>query len=150
MVNPANSTSDLLHNAALVFVYSSFLGIAAISVDRFLAIHLHLRYQELVTHKRVVAVVISIWVFSTVSAQIWHMASEDVAALVDIIIQSFCYIITAAVYCKIYFTVQRHAKQMQAQQIQVAQNNQINARAVIGQSAVGYCYYKPTEKSRVF
>ena len=29
-------------------------------------------------------------------------------------------------------------------------NNQINARALIGQSAVGYCYYKPTEKSRDF
>ena len=28
--------------------------------------------------------------------------------------------------------------------------NQINARALIGQSAVGYCYYKATEKSRVF
>ena len=37
-------------------------SVAAVSVDRFLAIHLHLRYQELVTHKRVVAVVISIWV----------------------------------------------------------------------------------------
>ena len=34
---------------------ASFLGIVAVSVDRFLAIHLHLRYQELVTHKRVVA-----------------------------------------------------------------------------------------------
>ena len=42
----------------------SFLGVAAVSVDRFLAIHLHLRYQELVTHKRVVAVVILIWVLS--------------------------------------------------------------------------------------
>ena len=29
-------------------------------------------------------------------------------------------------------------------------NNQINARALIGQSAVGYCYYKPTEKSCAF
>ena len=29
-------------------------------------------------------------------------------------------------------------------------NNQINAHALIGQSAVGYCYYKPTEKSCVF
>ena len=27
-------------------------------------------------------------------------------------------------------------------------NNQINARALIGQSAVGYCAGKPTEKSR--
>ena len=29
-------------------------------------------------------------------------------------------------------------------------NNQINARALIGQSAVGYCAGKPSEKSRVF
>ena len=29
-------------------------------------------------------------------------------------------------------------------------NNQINARALIGQSAVGYCAGKPTEKSRAF
>ena len=28
-------------------------------------------------------------------------------------------------------------------------NNQISARALIGQSAVGYFYYKPTEKSCV-
>ena len=29
-------------------------------------------------------------------------------------------------------------------------NNQINTRALIGQSAVGYCAGKPTEKWRVF
>ena len=29
-------------------------------------------------------------------------------------------------------------------------NNQINARPLIGQSAMGYCAGKPTEKSRVF
>ena len=29
-------------------------------------------------------------------------------------------------------------------------NNQINARALIGQSAVSYCASKPTEKSRIF
>ena len=38
-----------------------------VSGDIFLAImHLHPRYQELVTHKRVVAVAISIWVFSAI------------------------------------------------------------------------------------
>ena len=29
-------------------------------------------------------------------------------------------------------------------------NNQINARALIGQSAMGYCARKPMEKSHVF
>ena len=57
-----------LYTAQRLFGYllcvASFLGITALTVDRFLAIHLHLRYQELVTHKRVIAVVISIWVIS--------------------------------------------------------------------------------------
>jgi len=40
-----------------------FLGVLALlSVNSFLAIHLHLRYKQFVTHKRVVSVVISIWV----------------------------------------------------------------------------------------
>ena len=47
-----------------LFSVPTFFGVMALSVDRFLAIHLHLRYQELVTHKRVVAVVIVIWVLS--------------------------------------------------------------------------------------
>ena len=34
--------------------------------------------------------------------------------------------------------------------IVILYNNQINARALIGQSAVVYCAGKPTEKSRVF
>ena len=33
---------------------------------------------------------------------------------------------------------------------QVLYNNQINARALIGQSAMVYCAGKPTEKSPVF
>ena len=49
---------------SVLFAGASFLGVMALSVDRFLAIRLHLRYKELVTHKRVVAAVISIWVFS--------------------------------------------------------------------------------------
>ena len=39
-----------------VFALVSSLGVVVVSADRFLAIHLHLRYHELVTRKRVVAV----------------------------------------------------------------------------------------------
>ena len=49
---------------AITLIFASHFGVFALAVDRFLAIQLHLRYQELVTHKRVVAVVISVWVFS--------------------------------------------------------------------------------------
>ena len=47
-----------------LFCYASIFGAVALTADRFLAIHLHLRYRELVTHKRAVAVVVSIWVLS--------------------------------------------------------------------------------------
>ena len=46
-----------------MFSFTSFLGVMSLIVDRFLAIHLHLRYQELVTHRGVIAVVVSMWVF---------------------------------------------------------------------------------------
>ena len=39
---------------------------------------------------------------------------------------------------------------IQYQEYIILYNNQINARAMIGQSAMGYCAGKPTEKSRVF
>ena len=41
---------------SFLFAFASFFGVVALAVDRFLAIHFHLRYQELVTQKRVVAV----------------------------------------------------------------------------------------------
>ena len=46
------------------FVDATFLGVVAVSLDRFLAVHLHLRYQELVSHMRVVVMVVSIWMCS--------------------------------------------------------------------------------------
>ena len=61
---PSCNNSRVFYISANLFLASSFLSVVAVSVDRFLAVHLHLRYQELVTHRRVVIVVISIWVLS--------------------------------------------------------------------------------------
>ena len=64
IVNPTYFFKTVFMIIAILFPYASFFLVVAIGVDRFLAIHLHLRYQELVTHKRVVALVISIWTLS--------------------------------------------------------------------------------------
>jgi len=59
MVNLSNSASRTAFNIIVPLLgNASFFTVVAISVDRFLAIHLHLRYQELVTYKRVVTAVI--------------------------------------------------------------------------------------------
>ena len=45
-----------------ILVLASHFGVISLTVDRFLAIHLHLRYQELVTHKRVVVSCVRLWI----------------------------------------------------------------------------------------
>ena len=82
-----------------LFVFPSFFGVFAITVDRFLAIHLHnLRYQKLVTHKRVVAVVISFWVFSVIAC-FWY-ESISVLSVMSVV----CIITTGLLYCKKHAT----------------------------------------------
>ena len=45
-----------------ILVLASHFGVISLIVDRFLAIHLYLRYQELVTHKRVVVSCVRLWI----------------------------------------------------------------------------------------
>ena len=43
--------------------HASVFGVITLGIDRFLAVHLHLRYQEIVTRRRVVTLVIFVWIF---------------------------------------------------------------------------------------
>ena len=140
MANPTYFTNTAFNMISPLFASASFFSVVAISVDRFLAVHLHLRYQELVTHKRVVAVVISIWVFSAFLTSIGFWISLDGILLVDLVTQSVGYIITGIIYCRIYFIVRRHSDQIHCQQIQVAQNSQIESAAWQRKSAVNTLY----------
>ena len=65
--NPTYKITDDVYGITATFLScASFFGVTALTADRFLAIKLHLRYQELVTHRRVVAVVTKIWLLSLV------------------------------------------------------------------------------------
>ena len=122
--------------------YASFFCVLALTVDRFLAIHLHLRYQEFVTHKRVVAVVISIMVLSSFLSSVpwWTLGSfRQIYTAFDI----FCFAILTLVYCKIYLTVRRHRNQIQSLQVQQdeGQNREMMANvARLVKLAVGTFY----------
>ncbi|XP_078381785.1 adenosine receptor A2a-like [Oculina patagonica] len=126
---------------------ASFFGIVAISVDRFLAIHLHLRYQELVTHKRVVAMVISIWVLSAFLSLVLFWLPSDLRSMFLSAGGVVFLFVTTIVYLRIFLAVQNHKNQIQALQIQevqqVAQNGNMANRAMfvsLRKSAVGVFY----------
>ena len=69
------------------FCISSLFKVVAISVDRFLAV-LHLRYQELVTHKRVIAAVISIWLFSALTSSDLFWAPLVITLVIRLVIMT--------------------------------------------------------------
>ena len=102
---------------------ASFFGVVALAADRFLALHLHLRYQELVTHKRVVAVVISIWIISAIPMLLFIWI-PNAAKIISVPVDSVCYLTTAFFYFKIYLAVRHHSNQNHVLQAQLAQNNE--------------------------
>ena len=128
--------------------YASFFGVTALTVDRFLAIHLHLRYQEIVTHKRVVAVVIFIWVFSAFLSFLmlsfylgWLSVNWVTLLAVSAGIEVSCLITSALLYCKIYLAVRHHANQIHALQVQQdAQDNEMANASRLRKSAIGTFY----------
>ncbi|XP_068712058.1 melanocyte-stimulating hormone receptor-like [Montipora foliosa] len=99
------------------FTYASFFGILSLSLDRFLAIHLHLRYQELVTYQRVVTSVISVWVLSGLNSLIWLIRFRIAYVLFAITVVS-CFVVSGVLNSKIYATVRRHAHQIHSLQVQ--------------------------------
>jgi len=125
------------------FCSASFLVVLAVSVDRFLAIHLHLRYQELVTHKRVVAVVISIWLLSASLPFVMFSIPLDIYSLIAGIGGIVVLVITTMVYIRIYLAVRRHKNQINIQVLQVrqvAQAREVATFSNLVKSAVGTFY----------
>ncbi|XP_078382995.1 melanocortin receptor 4-like [Oculina patagonica] len=109
----------------------SLLTITAITVDRFLALHYHMRYVTLVTKSRVKYTLVIIWFFCflVTGFEFWSVRVHRFLSGLVIII---CLLISAFSYIKIYLIVRRHQLYIHAQQQSVqsfnAENNLNMAR----------------------
>jgi len=137
-----NATSIAYRIIGIVFTFASFFGVVSLSADRFLAIYLHLRYQELVTHKCAVAVVISTWVLSAIISSMfdyWNLG--DIFQVILGIVSTVCIITTTFFNFKIYVAVRRHTHKIQALQVQqAAQNEEMTNVGRLRKSAVTTVY----------
>ena len=112
--------------------YVSFFGVTTISVDRFLAIHLHLKhqelltYQEIVTYKRVVATVILSWLLGASLALTGVLSHENVFNLAGVTVVLVCLLTMGLIYFKISIVVRRHTVQVHAQPAQAVAPNEEN------------------------
>jgi len=108
---------------ANMFGFASFFCVTALSADRFLSVHFNLRYRELVTHRRVVGVVISIWVISAFLSLVRIFIDKKIMYLIFAIIQFTCIISAAYFTFKIYVATRSHTGQIRAQQVQRSSQN---------------------------
>ena len=127
------------------FCISSLLNVVTISVDRFLAVHLHLRYQELVTHKRVIAAVILKWLFSAViCSDLFWAPLFIISQVIRLVIMTVCFILVVIVYWRIYIVLKRHKIQIEGLQIQEVQqgvqNGDLSNFLKLRKSALGTFY----------
>ena len=127
------------------FCISSLLNVVTISVDRFLAVHLHLRYQELVTHKRVIAAVISIWLFSAITSfGVFWDSLFIISQVIGLVIMTVCLILVVTVYWRISIVLKRHKIQIEGLQIQEVQqevqNDDLSNFLKLRKSALGTFY----------
>ena len=141
----SNPTLKIFYVAFVVAAHllhcASFFGVTALTEDRFLAVYLHLRYNELVTHKHVVLAVILIWMLSAILSLIKFFVSEKTASVIFGFFGAVCLTTTAVLYCKIYLVVRQHVNQIHAMQIQHdAQNCEMANAARLRKSAFGTFY----------
>ena len=125
MVNELTKTNVLFPGLGKTTVTSlcgvSLGTITAITVDRFMALHYHMRYAILVTETRVKCTVATIWLI-TFNSSCVHFWNERALDLLNAVSISICLIISTFSYIKIYLIVRQHQRQIHIQQ-QAVQNS---------------------------
>ena len=117
---------------ANLFISATLFLVIVLCAERFIAIHYYLRYQELVTHKRVVAVVVSIWVLSGLFSLMRLWISNSIMYVVFGITELACIIAATFFSVRIYSSARLHVNQIQVLQLQHATQNaqMVNVRTI--------------------
>ena len=139
VVQPLYIASELTENnlqyQVLAVISFSACGVSlstmtAISVDRFLALHYHMRYPNLMTILRAMYTAATLWLinFLLTLLSFWNMKAYYFAAAVGIAI---CLIISTVCYIRIYGIVRHHQLQIHVQQQAVENFNTENTQSML-------------------
>lgn len=114
---------ELSYTATTILCGASLSTTTAISVDRLLALLLGLRYRQVVTVRRVMALVVTIWLSSILIAAVVYysyliaLGMASAGLVLCIVISTFC-------YTKIYHTLRLSRAQVQDQGNQGQRNGE--------------------------
>lgn len=113
-----NLTTRLLTSIWLIMSYSacgiSLCTMTAIAVDRFLALHYHLRYSTMVTSFRIKTFLTALWLKSFIFSGIYFWSVRIFFLYITIFV-CLCLIISVFCYVRIFKIVRHQQKKIQCQ-----------------------------------
>lgn len=93
----------------LLFMFVSISTLVMISTERWLALHFHLRYREIVTVSRTLISICGTWFFCTVSVIAWPIGLDMYTfTAIGITVITIAAILLLFTYIKIFLVLRRH------------------------------------------
>lgn len=89
--------------------------LTAMSIDRYLALHLHLRYEQVVTERKTTGLLILVWFFSGLYPLISSLDEKPATSSLIASTIAICLLAVSFTWIKIYQVVRRHQAQIQDQ-----------------------------------
>ena len=149
-----SSSYSLLSKARFFLIIQlccvSLETMTAISVDRYLALHYHMRYPNMMTSRRATCVAATFWCKNVILSllSIWK---KNTIFLVAVLFVALCLFISSITYNAIYRIVRHHQHQIHAQQqavqsMNAEQNLKIQAKKRAANTFIYYicmllCYF---------
>ena len=113
------TTGAMLYPFGTYLAIYSFMAIAAVTVDRYLALVLHLRYAAIITISRVIKFNIAVFIVSfPVVLCYWFLRIDWIrtaSLFIVLFLFIFCTFAIPFCYCRIFMILRRHKKQLQDQ-----------------------------------
>ena len=136
-----NLTKRLLTSIWLIMSYSacgiSLCTMTAIAVDRFLALHYHLRYSTMVTSFRIKTILTALWLKSFIFSGIYFWSVRIFFLYITIFV-CLCLIISVFCYVRIFKIVRHQQKKIhcQHQAVNLPQGSTISNLLQLEKSAI--------------
>lgn len=127
------TTRMLLESIGNITTGASVLTMAGATIERSLALYLHLRYNELVTVRRVLLAAASFWIFliALVVLRVFFIR-PDVYNTISVTIISSCLLSTYLAYTKIWRCVRQHERRIDVHTMSTQiEGNVDNSRSVL-------------------
>ena len=125
----------------IFFSKVALLTMTSISIDRYLAIYLHLRYREIVTDRKINIIIPAIWTAVGATATLMmSFLTMKVLQWTLIVAEAICLTIALYVWIKIYQNIRRHRAQIQ-HQAQIQQFNMVKFKKSASNSMLLMFFY---------